>query len=192
MDEPFSLKIYRQPQTVFTFKELGILFPAIKSASLKNRVAYALKNKTLTSPRRGIYVKTDFDFLELANKIYTPSYISLETVLAAEGVVFQWYETVFAISYLTRRINAGGREIFYRKIKDKILLNQDGVIRKGNYFIASKERAFLDAVFLYRNYHFDNLEALDWKLIEQLKYIYQSRALIKRVSEYAKDYVSKR
>lgn len=192
MNEPFSLKIYRQQQTVFTVKELAILFPSLATASLKNRIAYVLQTGTLKSPRRGIYVKPDFDFLELANKIYTPSYISLETVLLAEGVVFQWYETIFVISYLTRRVFVNGREIFYRKIKDATLLNQDGVIRKGNYFIASKERAFLDAVFLYKNYHFDNLGALDWKRVDQLKDIYQSRALIQRVAEYKEDYARER
>jgi len=39
--------------------------------------------------RRGIYAKDkNYDRLELANRIYTPSYISLETVLSREGIVF--------------------------------------------------------------------------------------------------------
>lgn len=67
-------------------------------------------------------VKGD-NFLELANKIYTPSYISFEIVLVKEGIIFQKYQTIFAASYLSRRIKVGEQEIFYRKIKNEILLN---------------------------------------------------------------------
>jgi hypothetical protein len=66
-------------------------------------------------------------------------------------------------SYLTRKIKVGEQEIFYRKIKDEILLNNLGVEERNSYFIATKERAFLDAVFLYKDYHFDNLRPLDWE-----------------------------
>src|SRR4030042_3722070 len=154
MRESFVLTIYRNPQTVFTSRELSILFPKISYVSLKNRIAYAVKMGQLLCLRKGIYGKKEFNFFELANKVYAPSYLSLETVLEKEGIVFQRYETLFLISYLTRRIKVGGQEIFYRKIKDSILLNNLGVGEVNHYFIASKERAFLDAVFLYKNYHF--------------------------------------
>ena len=116
--------------------------------------------------------------------IAAPSYISLETVLEKEGIIFQKYQIVFMISYLSRKIKVGHREIFYRKIKDAILLNKIGVEESNNYFIATKERAFLDALFLYKNYHFDNLEGLDWNLINDWQKIYNNKALGKRVKEY--------
>ncbi len=134
--------------------------------------------------RRGIFSKPNYNLLELANKIYTPSYISLETVLAREGVIFQSYQTIFVVSYLTRKIEANGHKIYYRKIKDPVLLNNQGLIDKDNYFTAIKERAFLDALFLYKNYHFDNLKVLDWNLIKYLSPIYQSQSLNMRIKEY--------
>lgn len=73
-------------------------------------------------------------------------------MLEKEGVVFQRYKTIFVVSYLTRRIQIAGQEIFYRKIKEEILLNNWGVEEKNGCFIANKERAFLDAVFLYKDY----------------------------------------
>jgi len=39
---------------------------------------------------------------ELAVKINTPSYISFETVLAQAGVIFQFYESVFVASHLSK------------------------------------------------------------------------------------------
>lgn len=182
------LELYQRPQTIFTFKEISLMFKDLSYQSLKDRLSYAVRAKKILRLRRGVYAKMDFNFYELANKLYTPSYISLETVLKKEGIIFQEYKTVFVVSYLTRKIAINQRSIFYRKIKNEILLEKEGVIEENNYFIAIKERAFLDALFLYKNYHFDNLQPLNWEKIHRLKKIYQSRALEKRVKEYYQIY----
>lgn len=184
MGKDFILEIYKNRQTVFTLREISLLFPQIAYKNLKSKVNYFVNAGKLKRLRKGIYAKEDFDFWELANKVYTPSYISLETVLQKEGIVFQEYQTIFVVSYLTRRIKVAGQEIFYRKIKDEILLNSLGVNGEDSYSIASKERAFLDAVFLYRDYHFDNLKPLDWEKIKEMEKIYSNKALIRRVREY--------
>lgn len=189
MNQNIILELYKNTDTVFSLKEISLLFPDLSYKALINKLSYAVKTGKLKKLRKGIYVKDNFDRLELANKLYTPSYISLETVLAKNGIIFQEYrDTVFAVSYLTRRIKLASGEIFYRKIKDKILLNGQGVERAGGYSVASKERAFLDAVFLYKNYHFDNLKPLDWDKVKAVKNIYQSQTLEKRVEEYFKIY----
>lgn len=188
MDNNVILHIYQLPQTVFSVKELSIIFPKINYQSLKDRLSYAVETNKLIHLRKGIYAKTNFKPYELANKIYTPSYISLETVLKNEGIIFQEYKSIFVVSYLTRKIIASNFEIYYRKIKNEILLNRQGIEEKDNYFIALKERAFLDAIFLYKNYHFDNLKPIDWKKVEELKKIYHSKILEKRVGEYYKIY----
>ena len=189
MNQDIILELYKNTDTVFSLKEISLLFPDLSYKALINKLSYAVKTGKLKKVRKGIYVKDNFDRLELANKLYTPSYISLETVLAKNGIIFQEYRnTIFAISYLTRRIKLASGEIFYRKIKDKILLNGQGVERAGGCSVASKERAFLDAVFLYKNYHFDNLKPLDWDKVKAVKNIYQSQTLEKRVEEYFKIY----
>lgn len=184
MVKDFILTLYSKSQTVFTLKELSLIFPEAAYKNLKSKVNYFVKAGKLKSLRKGIYAKEDYSFFELANKIYTPSYLSLETVLEKEGIVFQKYQTVFIASYLTRRITISGQEFFYRKIKDEVLLNSLGVGEENSYFMATKERAFLDAVFLYKDYHFDNLRPLDWEKVEEIKKIYNSKALEKRISKY--------
>ena len=187
MADNFILEIYKKPQTVFSFKEISLFFPKLKYASLKNKLYYAVATNKLVKLRRGLYAKEDYNFLEIAGKVYTPSYISLETILEKEGIVFQKYDTIFAVSYLSRKIKVNSREIFYRKIKMNILLNNSGIIRENNYSRASAERAFLDAVFLYKDYHFDNLNSLNWEKIEKIKKIYKSKSLEKRISQYKSD-----
>lgn len=188
MNKNLILEIYKKPQTIFSLKEISLMFPEFAYKNLKSKLSYFVSTGKLKRVRKGIYAKENFNSLELANKIYTPSYISLETVLEKEGIVFQKYETIFVSSYLTRRIKVEDQEIFYRKIKDEVLLNSLGVKEENSYFIASKERAFLDAVFIYKDYHFDNLRPLDWEKIKEIEKIYSSKTLVKRVIQYYKIY----
>lgn len=183
----FILKLYQSKSTVFTIKEIALLFPKIKRENLKVRVNYYVKRGIFKNLRKGIYTKSDYNPLELATKIYTPSYISLETVLEKEGVIFQHYKTIFVVSYLARKIKVDKNEIQYRRIKEGILLNKNGILEKQGYFEAEKERAFLDTLYLYKNYYFDNLEILDKKKVFSLLEIYQSKSLEKKVKEIFKD-----
>lgn len=184
MKNDLILTLYQKSQTVFSIKEISLLFPGLDYINLKNRLSYYVRTGSLKRIRKGIFAKKDFNVFELANKLYTPSYISLETVLEKTGIIFQSYKDIFAVSYLTRKVRIGETRVFYRHLKEKILFNNAGISEKENYFIASKERAFLDAVFLYKNYYFDNLKPLDWGKIFELKKIYQSQALEKRIEEY--------
>lgn len=187
-NKDFILTLYSQPQTVFTLKEISLLFPEVEYTNLKSKVGYFVKAGKLKNVRKGMYTKEGYDPLELANKIYTPSYISFETVFLKEGIVFQYYETIFVASYLSRALTVDGYKISYRQIGEPALSNRSGIEEKCGYFIATKERAFLDAVFLYKDYHFDNLGGLDWEKIFKLAPVYESKALDKRVKEYYKHY----
>lgn len=182
------LKLYSLPQSVFQIEEIAQLFPEVNPGNLRRRLHYFAKAGKLKNPRRGLYTKNEYEAMELANKIFTPSYISFETVLLKEGIVFQYYETIFVASYLSRSIIVDGHKISYRQIGDPALSNTSGIEEKNGYFIATKERAFLDAVFLYKNYYFDNLGKLDWKKAFGLLPIYDNKALEKRVKSYYKQY----
>ena len=184
MKNNLILSLYQNSKTVFTIKEVSQLFPDLSYQSLKDRLSYAVKTKKLLKPRRGVYTKINFNFLELANKIYTPSYISLETVLLKEGLIFQEKKEITLVSYLTRTIKINNEIIIsYRKIKDEILNNLKGIKKENYYFIAEKERAFLDALFVFKDFHFDNLN-LNWEKVFELVKIYKSKSLEKRVFEY--------
>lgn len=185
--DKFILKLYQRENTVFSMKELALIFPKIKRENLKARVNYYVKKGELKNLRKGLYAKTNYNILEAATKIYSPSYISLETILAREGVIFQYYKTIFVVSYLTRKIKIEGQEIQYRRIKESILLNKKGLLERKGYFKAEKERAFLDALYLYKDYYFDNLEILDKTKVFSLVKIYQSKRLENKVKEILKN-----
>lgn len=178
--------LYQKKNTVFTFNEISLWFPKIKKQSLKDKLKYAVKKQKILRLRKGIYAKNQYNIFELANKIYKPSYISLETVLKENGIIFQETGSITVVSYISRKITIDKNIFLFRKIKDEILLNKKGILSKDNYFIAEKERAFLDSVFLYKDFYFDNLIPLDWEKIFDILKIYQSKALEKRVNDYYK------
>jgi hypothetical protein len=116
-----------------------------------------------------VYVKDkNYDKLELAVRVFTPAYVSFETVLAREGLIFQYQDSITVASYLTREIVMDGQKYEYRKIKDSVLTNTDGVMQQENLWIASRERAFLDVLYSKTDYHFDNLRSVNWDTVESL------------------------
>ena len=177
--------LLRSPQTIFSTKEVALLWGESNATVVSRRLnSYAQVGK-LVRVRRALYAKDrNYNQWELATRIYTPAYISFETVLATEGIVFQFYGNIFVASYLEREINADGQKISLVRMKDYVLSNIAGIIHKDGVAIATKERAFLDRLYVSKKYHFDNLPSLDWNKIFELLPIYRNKRLEKKVREY--------
>ena len=189
MEKADILSILRSDKTVFTFKEILLASEELKPDRLMYRLNYYVKKGELYSIRRGFYAKDkEYNKLELATKIYTPSYISFETVLRQVGITFQYYETIFVASYLTREITADNQKYEYKKMKDTILTNSAGIEKKGGYSIASPERAFLDTLYRSKGYYFDNLNPLNWDEVFKLLPIYSNKRLEKTVDKLFKNF----
>jgi predicted transcriptional regulator of viral defense system len=183
----YILSIYSSKNTVFTVKDIALIWNETSMEIVRRRLYRYAKAGKLYAIRKGLYAKDkNYNKFELATKIFTPSYISLETVLARAGVVFQFYNQIFVASYLTREIVANGQKFSYKKIKDTVLTNRAGVETKDNYHIASPERAFLDIVYSRKGYHFDNLSPLNWDRVFEILPIYKNKAMEKRVKRYHK------
>jgi hypothetical protein len=109
-----------------------------------------------------------------------------------EGIIFQYDSTITSLSYLSRTITVDKTLISYRKIKDAILLNTKGIIANDDGInIATKERAFLDMLYLNGNMYFDTINTIDPKIIYKLLPIYDSKVLEKRVKKIFKNEFSK-
>lgn len=183
------LQLYKNKKTVFTINDIAILWREKNRNNLRVRIKYFVDKGDLTRLRRGIYAKENYSKLEVAVKIYTPSYISCETVLRNEGVIFQHQDTIFAMSYLSREIQLDdGLKIQYRSIKNEMLLNDIGLQYKNCCSVATKERAVVDMLYLFGDMQFDNLNKIDWALCMKIAKAYNIKALIKNVSNYKKEY----
>ena len=182
------LAIYQDIRTVFRLNDIALLMGETNFQSLNKKLNYYVRTGKLQNPRKGIYAKPNFNPEELACTIYTPSYISLEYVLQKAGSIFQFDSRITAVSYLSRSIEVTDRTYQFRKIKGEVLVNTAGINRQENHVnIASAERAFLDLLYLNKDYYFDNLNPLRKQVVYELVPIYQSRALSERVNKLMQD-----
>lgn len=180
------VELHKSPQTVFTLPDLAIIWQQTDPDLIKAKINYYVKTGKILSPRKGVYTKSKYDPFELATKIYTPAYISLESILAKHGVIFQYSSQITAVSYISREIQVVNNHILFRRIKPEILTNLSGIENAGNYYMATAERAFLDSVYIYGRTHFDNLSPINWKICQQLAPIYGQKTLLKSVAAYAR------
>lgn len=109
------------------------------------------------------------DFLKIANVLQVPSYVSCMSALAFYDVSTQIQRGFFeSVSFKRTRVFHPDNAVFgYYKIKKDLYF---GFERKDGIFIASKEKAFLDAVYLYSfgKYRFD-ISSLSMGKLQKIK-----------------------
>ena len=166
-----------------------MLWGSTDKKSIIAGINYYVSTGDLYRIRRGIYAKDkDYDKIELASRIYTPAYVSFETVLAQAGIIFQYYNRIFVASYLTREINIDAQAYVYRKIKDAVLTDPAGVINQDGSAVATKERAFLDTIYINTDYHFDHLGALDWDKVFDILPLYNNKRMAGKIRKFYEDF----
>ncbi len=184
-----NINTHKSDKTVWTFKEL-LMQNQKQIGNFARNMSYAITAGNMYHIRKGLYSKDkSYNKAEMSTKIYKPAYVSFETVLQAEGVVFQNYNSIKVATYKTLDIVADRQKINFRKIKDTALLNHEGLIKHGSYYVASKERAILDTLYLNKKYHFDNLRDTDWDKIKKLVKIYENKNLEREVERLYKKYI---
>ena len=189
-DKNLLSMLLRYPASVLTFKDISLIWRDTREQGVVSSLAYYVKKGELLPLRRGIYAKDkDYNRMELATKIYTPAYISFETALTKAGMIFQYYGQIFVASYQSREIFCDGQIYCFRKLKSSLLTNPAGVEKENGYAIACPERAFLDMLYLYKNYYFDNLRPINWQKVAELLPIYENKELEKRVKFYQKEFL---
>ena len=181
--------LLRSSKTVFSTKDVALLWSEEKESTVSGRLNKYVKAGKLVRVHRGFYAKdVNYDRFELATRIYTPAYISFETVLTREGINFQHYGNIFVASYVGREIVVGEQKITFVRIKGYVLSNTIGIEHKDSTATATRERAFLDRVYISKDYHFDNLANLNWDKVFEILPIYHNKRLNKKVKEYFESY----
>ncbi len=177
--------LLRSAKTVFSTKDAALLWNESDEAIVGDRLKKYVNARKLIRVRRGFYAKDkDYNRFELATRIYTPSYVSFETVLTREGVNFQYYGNIFVASYVSREIQVDDQKITFVRMKDYVLSNTTGIEHVDGIARATRERAMLDRVYVSKNYYFDNLRGVDWNKVFEILPIYHNKRMEKTVKGY--------
>ena len=180
-------KLYESPKTILTTKDVALIWEETNTINLTSKIKYYAKEGSLIRLTRGVFAKNkEYEVKELATSIYTPSYVSFETVLREAGIIFQYHDATFVAGPYPMTKKIDGHIITFRKLKDSILFNGLGVKKEKGYSIATPERAFLDTIYLSPKFYFDNLRSINWETCFELVKIYDNKQLVKRLKNYQK------
>ena len=136
--------------TIFTPKEFERLF-GVSATSVHRFLHTYTKKQFLTKLRNGLYALEEKrpNLTFAANKIYRPSYVSLETALSHYGLI---PETVYSVTSVTpkptREFVAFGIGFIYTRIKQKAFQGYT-TKREGDTttLIAEPEKALADYLY---------------------------------------------
>lgn len=175
-------------KSVFTISELALFWKISNKNVLRVIINRSVKSGYLIKIQRGVYAlnKKEIDVFELANKLKKRSYVSFETVLAKEGVIFQWYDAIFSAGDRAADIENKFGKFQYRMMPERVLDNGKGIINNRKYFIATKERAFCDKIYKDGIGYFDDLSGLNKEKTFEIAKIYNNKRLLADVKKILK------
>ncbi len=168
-------KISRLNKLYFSYRDISRAF-GISIGSSRVAATRLVKSGDLTRIKRNFYVlsqKWNFSLEErfiLANLLQVPSYISLMTALSYYEVTTQVQrDFIESVGYYrTKLVEIKESSFNYSKVNRKLYF---GFVKLKGFFIASPEKAFLDAFYLksLKKYNFDltsiDFDKLNMKLI---------------------------
>jgi len=168
---PEIIKILREKNiSLFSLADFGRLFKISNQQTLYKKIQRLEKNGFAEKLVKGKYL---FSFGEasdykIANYLYSPSYISLESALSFYGIItgFTYMVTSIAVKK-PRTIRCRNKEFVYSQILPEFYF---GMQKDKGFLIASPEKALLDYIYFgnkgLRNKEFDEM---DFSVIDKRK-----------------------
>lgn len=180
--------LLQSPLNVFTVQDLATLWGMSEKERLWSTIRYYLRIKKLKRLHKGIYsiATKPYTSYQIAQKLITPSYISFYTALAVHGVIFQFYETIYSMALVSKKLKAATHTFSYHKIKERLFFDPLGIEEKETYKIAGPERAICDSLYLVPRLSFDSLGSVDLGKLHEVARIYHNKRLVLEVEQIIK------
>jgi len=202
-----SLALRRHKMYLFTSQDLKNLFPAEKAKTIKNNFTRWLSKGYFIRLKRDLYefieqgTEPKIPDLYIANRLYEPSYVSLETALSIYSIIPDIAAGVTSVTTLpTRTFKNKYGSFFYRSSKAEAFTGYRLLLYEGfKVSIADKEKALVD--FLYYRLRSSNaldfeaerfnkriLKKMDWKKALQYAKLFNAKTseAVKKCKEFVK------
>lgn len=144
----FERKLQEKKILLFSGLDIRRVFGVTKVAATWLLYRYAKKG-FIVRVKRGLYVFPEAlpPQIFMANKIYEPSYVSLEFALSYHRVIPEnVYEITSVTPKSTRRFETLGKVFSYRSLRPDAFTGYQTAKEKGfSFLIADAEKAFVDA-----------------------------------------------
>jgi predicted transcriptional regulator of viral defense system len=200
-------RLQREKFFIFSLQELLILFPEENKKTLQNQLTEWVKRKYVMRLKKNLYELTDkgsqeviIPDLYVANKLYLPSYISLETALSVYNII---PEVAFGVTSVTTNVtrvfkNNHGR-FSYFSCQPKAYIGYRVREYSGfKVFIAEEEKAVVDFLYFrfrdklppdFKEERLDKeiLKGLNWKKLFNFCEFYNHR--VRKMAEELARYI---
>ena len=161
-------KILKSKKTVFNYDDIKNILWIENKNTIKKFFERAVKEGIFINIYKWLYAFEDFDLFELAVKIKKNSYISFETVLKKEQIIFQdYWNTVFLASDNSLKKKKNNVNFEYLKIKNSILLNPLWLIKK-ELFVTEFIWQKIIILMIYNKWTLKNLKKSQKYTIKEL------------------------
>jgi len=143
-----AILLKKNGKNLLTTKDISQLKGIDVRRTLENNIKRLIETKVLTSLEKGKYMVTDSNVsdFEVANFLYSPSYISFETALNYHGMLSQFpFETISATTKKSNRKEILGKTYRYVKIDKRMYT---GYYKLDNSLIAYPEKALFDQLYM--------------------------------------------
>lgn len=207
------MKLYRlssllrkKKMYVFTFEDIKNLFPSENTKTIKNNFTRWLSKGYFTRLKKALYELAEYgeeskipDFY-IANRLYTPSYISLEAALSFYSIIPDVAAGVTCVTTKpTRTFKNRYGPFFYRTCKKKAFTGYKLLLYEGfKVCIADKEKALVDFLYYrlrssildFKEERFNKkiLKKIDWNKVLRYTKLFNKRTTkaLKKCKEYVK------
>lgn len=131
----------------FTLSSLQATF-GISRESARTTASRLVERGILVRLRRDLYsiAGRKYSIFSLANALYQPSVISIETVLNYWGIIVQVPQIILSVGLGSHKCRVGETEFVYRRIISPLF--RFGQVKKDDFFISEPEKAFLDTLYM--------------------------------------------
>ncbi|HKK53962.1 MAG TPA: type IV toxin-antitoxin system AbiEi family antitoxin domain-containing protein [Patescibacteria group bacterium] len=169
------LTITKLGVSVFHVDDLARIWGISNRNTLLTTLKRYVESGLLYRLYRGLYsIKplSELDpYLLGAQAINDYCYLSGETVLVKQGIIFQQVGYFTFIGARTKRLKIGDYKYYCRQLKDEFLYNDIGIDKTGKFNLAKPERAVADILYFNPKYHFDNPSVINWKEVKRIQTI---------------------
>lgn len=192
---------------LFTLEDIKNLFPEEKVKTIKNNFIRWLSKGYFVRLKRDLYEFVEqgrelkIPDLYVANRLYEPSYVSLETALSIYSIIPDIAAAVTSVTTRpTRTFKNKYGSFFYRTCQKKVFTGYRIMLYEGfKMYMADKEKALVDFLYyrsrLSKSLDFDEerlnkeiLKKIDWRKTLRYAKLFNKKIgkLVKRCEDYIK------
>lgn len=152
-------KLLSTGRKLFHTADLAVAWGIVDKNTLYTTIKRYVAKNILFPIHKGFYSLVpinDLDPYTLGiSFLHRYAYISTETVLEKEGLIFQKIYPLTLVSDISKRFTINSQAYLVRQMADKRLYSSEGLESKNGVMWANKKRAISDMLYFNPKYHLD-------------------------------------